>query len=487
VAAAASDVVLDEAIEVVEAGVTAGLVAEDGEIAGRYRFSHVLVRDAVYEEIGGLKQARLHGRVAEALSDRDDGSLRMVSELAHHLFLAAPVIGPASGIGAAIRASIAARAALSYEQAELYLHQALALAAIMPRGVERDRQELQLQLHLRLGFLISETRGHTWPEVAQAFDRARRLCVGAGVTADHLRTLWGQFAVAYMAGKLEDAALVGGQLLDLGRESDDPRCELAGLIAVGTAEFYLGRLAKARDHLAGATAIADSLADPTLVDLYHQDPRVFSRSVLVNAIWLLGDYAEAIVAGQTRRIQLLDDPRSTLLALLSKGWLRFLQGDAERLEEGAVVLRRLAADIGYQPMVLAADMHRGWAMARQGATQAGAALLRRTLAALDAARLVALRPCLLGMLAEAEMLDRRPEAALATVDAALEEVNRRGDRFYLPELHRLKGEMLRASGLEGGDLARACFRQALAEAKAQGAVPFRERAEQSLARVSAIA
>jgi predicted ATPase len=142
----------------------------------------------------------------------------------------------------------------------------------------------------------------------------------------------------------------------------------------------------------------------------------------------------------------------------------------------------MAGEVGFQPMVLAADMQRGWAMAHLGAPQAGAALLRRTMAELDASRLVALRPCLLGMLAEVEMLDGRPEAALAVADAAIQEVSRRGDRFYLPEIHRLKGEMLRASGSDAGDLARVCFEQALEEAEAQGAVPFRDRARESLAR-----
>lgn len=482
VVAAASGLALDNAIDLLDDGVTAGLVDEDPRDPGRYLFSHVLVRDAIYEDTDGMERARLHGRVGLALDERDDDSLGLVSELAHHLYLAAPVVGPAPGIAAAIRAARAAQAALGYEQSEAHLQHALDLTATMPPGLERDRQELQLQL--RLAFLLSETRGHAWPEVAHGFERAQCLCVGAGVTADHLQALWGQFAVAYMAGKLEGAAQVGEQLLDLGRRFEDPRCELAGLIAVGTSEFYLGRLAKARDHLAGAAAIADDLADPSLHDLYRQDPRISSRTVLVNATWLLGDYdeAEAIIAAQTKLFESLEVRAGHLAVLLANGWVRFLQHDAERLMVEASRLRALAAELSFEPMELAASMQLGWAMARQGETRAGASLLRRTLQALDAIRVVALRPCLLGMLAEAELLDGRPEAALATIDAALDEVGRRGDRFYLPELHRLKGEMLLRSSTPGrAETAQLCFQRALAEAEAQGAVPFRERAAKSLA------
>jgi predicted ATPase len=380
-----------------------------------------------------------------------------------------------------MRAAEAAHAALAFEQAEVHLNQGLDLLATMPRDRERDRQELELQL--RLGFLISRTRGRAWPEVARAFARAQELCASTGVTADQLRTLWGQFFVAYLTGKVEDAAGVGARLLDLGRRAEDSRCQMAGLIAEGTSEFFLGRLAEARGHLAQAASIADSLDDPAIASLYQQDARVASRNLLVLAVWLVGDYeeAEAIAAEQIRLATIVDHRPTQLAVPLSHGWLRLLQRDPEQVAEVVTRTLSLAAEIGHRPIALAAAMHQGWAMAQLGSTQAGAAQLRRTLEDLDAVRMVAARPCFLGLLAEAELLDGRPEAALATVDAALAEVARRGDRFYLPELFRLKGEMLRASGSEREATARTCFQQALQAAEAQGAVPFRDRAAKSLA------
>ncbi|MEA2717010.1 MAG: hypothetical protein QOI99_1327, partial [Actinomycetota bacterium] len=298
VVAAADDVTPDAAADLLDAAVTAGLVDEDRRTAGRYQFSHVLVRDAIYDEIGTHNRAGLHGRVGRALALRDDGSLALVSDLARHFYLAAPVVGPELGTAAAMRAAEAAHAALAFEQAEVHLNQGLDLLATMPRDRERDRQELELQL--RLGFLISRTRGRAWPEVARAFARAQELCASTGVTADQLRTLWGQFFVAYLTGKVEDAAGVGARLLDLGRRAEDSRCQMAGLIAEGTSEFFLGRLAEARGHLAQAASIADSLDDPAIASLYQQDARVASRNLLVLAVWLVGDYeeAEAIAAEQ---------------------------------------------------------------------------------------------------------------------------------------------------------------------------------------------
>ena len=66
-----------------------GLV-EDVEL-GRYRFSHALVRDAVYERVTAATRSRTHGRVATALEQRDDGEvLEHALELAAHYRQAGP-------------------------------------------------------------------------------------------------------------------------------------------------------------------------------------------------------------------------------------------------------------------------------------------------------------------------------------------------------------------------------------------------------------
>jgi predicted ATPase len=57
-----------------------------------------------------------------------------------------------------------------------------------------------------------------------------------------------------------------------------------------------------------------------------------------------------------------------------------------------------------------------------------------------------------------------------------------GIGFYEPELHRLKGELLMARGPENPSNAEACFRQATAIARRQGAKSLELRAAMSLGR-----
>src|SRR2546428_5159610 len=50
------------------------IVVREPRGAGRYRFAHALIREAIYEEIGAVERARLHGCIGDALEDlhRDD-------------------------------------------------------------------------------------------------------------------------------------------------------------------------------------------------------------------------------------------------------------------------------------------------------------------------------------------------------------------------------------------------------------------------------
>jgi predicted ATPase len=60
---------LDEevALDLVEGAIVTGLVKEPSLGAGRCEFCHALVRETLYQGVSGLRRARLHRRVAEAI------------------------------------------------------------------------------------------------------------------------------------------------------------------------------------------------------------------------------------------------------------------------------------------------------------------------------------------------------------------------------------------------------------------------------------
>src|SRR5262245_63705666 len=83
-----------------------------------YRFTHELVRRAVYDLVTGPRRAELHLRIGEAL-ERIHGAdaTRVLSELAHHFTLAVPLAGAERAVAYNVRASEVAIAAAAYEEA----------------------------------------------------------------------------------------------------------------------------------------------------------------------------------------------------------------------------------------------------------------------------------------------------------------------------------------------------------------------------------
>jgi DNA-binding SARP family transcriptional activator len=134
----------DDVLDVLEELERAGILVELERPAGRYRFAHNLVREAIYDELTPTRRTRLHRDVGEALErvwvDRRDPPL---NELAHHFSLAADAGDATKAIDYARRAAERAVAQVAYDGAIALLRRALELVGDAPT---RERAELLLAL-----------------------------------------------------------------------------------------------------------------------------------------------------------------------------------------------------------------------------------------------------------------------------------------------------------------------------------------------------
>jgi tetratricopeptide (TPR) repeat protein len=133
----------------------AGVVGSVSGSAGRYRFTHALIRQALYDALQPGARAGLHHRVATVIEATHEAGEHL-AELAHHFFEAAQA-GREPGRGAsdrdkavhyAQRAGDKAAALLAYEEA-IRLYQ-LGLNALQLGLAQADRGQL-CQLLLRVG------------------------------------------------------------------------------------------------------------------------------------------------------------------------------------------------------------------------------------------------------------------------------------------------------------------------------------------------
>jgi predicted ATPase len=115
----------------------------------------------------------------------------------------------------------------------------------------------------------------------------------------------------------------------------------------------------------------------------------------------------------------------------------------------------------------------------------GIAEARESLAAYEATGALLCRSALLGLLADAYLAAELPEEGLTAVDDAIAGLPMREERWWEPELHRLRGELLRMTAAPGAGEAEASLERAVEVAHRQGARSWELRAAGSLAKAPA--
>jgi DNA-binding SARP family transcriptional activator len=107
-----------EVLDLLDEAIDEGVVAQVPSTAHRLRFTHVLIRDALYDQLGASRRRRLHRDLGEALeelyaADREPH----LAELAQHFFAAGPEGDPARAFDYARRAGDRAVGLLAFEEA----------------------------------------------------------------------------------------------------------------------------------------------------------------------------------------------------------------------------------------------------------------------------------------------------------------------------------------------------------------------------------
>jgi DNA-binding CsgD family transcriptional regulator len=337
--------------------VSAGLVDEAG--AGEHRFAHVLVRRSVVDNLGPAARRGHHLDLGRALERTGRGS---VSEIAHHLTGAVPLVGTDEAVEVARRAAAEATAAVAFYDAAGHLEAVLPLVA-----GGRRRCELLLQLadaHMRAGDVaaalerslecgtVAEAAGEPSLVVAAAlaYDDANwRAALHGGVAEQLLRRalplapdantmLQVQAALSRalaFTGRGDEASELGRRALAAARESGDHRAIRVAMSSLlftpWTAESIDGQVALARELVERSGAEGDI------------EWQTGALSKLLYGLITLGEIDEAReVAGQFAELtERSGQPLFGVLSLQAQGLLAVGEGrfaDAEALAERANAL-----------------------------------------------------------------------------------------------------------------------------------------------------
>jgi class 3 adenylate cyclase len=169
-----SDVSGDRLLEVLEEAVGARVVAEVPRAVGRYSFTHALIRETLYEELGTTRRVRLHRQIGEVLEIlHSDNVEPHLPQLAHHFSESAQGGDVDKAIDYATRAGERATALLAYEEAAGHYEMALQALEVKDKPDEVQRCELLLSMGEALN--SAGDRDRAKETLQRAADVARKL------------------------------------------------------------------------------------------------------------------------------------------------------------------------------------------------------------------------------------------------------------------------------------------------------------------------
>lgn len=462
---------------------TGETVWPDTTISARYRFLHDLYQEALYLSLPPARRARLHREIGRRLEHAyGERAREIASGLAAHYVRGGET-------ESAIRSlQLAAEQALTRSgHREAIEHLTLALAQVDRLPSSRERAERELVLRITLGNALITARGYAAQETRENYGRARAVAAALGDAARHLLpVLYGLWNNELVAANHAAGYELASTFVRLAEQHNDDAVIVARR-AVGWSLFFLGRLDEARDHFQGIAARYDPARHGELIRTYGEDPGIAGASALALCQWFLGLADQAVVTSgdAVERAVALNHPFTLVYALLVDAMLAQLAGDSAVAGERADAVCAIAAEYGIPVWGAWATAIRGWAISKQGAPEAGVAAIRRGLDDAAATGAVIFNPYFLVLLAEAHADSNHVDDGLRALEDGITAAESTDERYFEPELHRLRGELLLRLPDPHREAADRAFDRALELATACSAKPLLLRAAVSAARVAA--
>ncbi|MCZ6861711.1 MAG: hypothetical protein O7I42_15790, partial [Alphaproteobacteria bacterium] len=445
----------------------------------KYMFKHALIQDAAYQSLLKRTRQHYHREVAALLSNQFAEIVDPHPEILAHHYSEAGDKGQA--IDYWLRAGQMALQRSANHEAIGHLNKGLAL---LPEGDEKASQELAMQR--MLGSALMATKGYGAPEVAETFDRARKLC--AFVQDDSIYpVMFGVWVSAVTRGEHASAVETAVEMHQLVARTDDAYAKITANMMLGVAYLHIGKLLDARDQFDAGKRISETVGIKESSEnalLYGLDITATGYAYGAWCEWLLGCPETALERSRLAlaSVEISQHGYTSSRALYWCAVVHQLCGDWRKVSDLTEVAVGKAREHGLTMVVAVARiMH----AAAQSALHGGGGQSPEITEALVAYAATGARfqaPYHHTLLAELHLRDGEIDAGLEIVTRAQLMIQENGEIYFGAEICRLKGELLLADEDRRGE-AEGCFEQALETARSQNAKSLELRAAGSLARL----
>ncbi len=445
-----------------------------------YCFRQALLQETAYQSLLKSTRQTYHKRIAGILRDQFPDKIQSHPEVyAHHLTESGNSSEALPYWLSAGRIAVGRYANL--EAAE-HLNKGLELLRQLADSETYVRQELEC-LTL-LGYALSMSKGYAAPQVEKVFSRANMLCRNVREISVKFPIMAGLWRYYYIRGNLVEARQLADQLQALvDAQSKDTLLRIEADRIMGCTLFWLGEFAPADRYLqAGLPAIREAATTQVYAGQdYSQDPLVANLSNAALVKWFLGEQAVALELTQesialARAIQ---HPFSIAYALIFSAIVYELAGDQKQARQLTDEALRISGQYGFSFWSAFGDMMHAW-LTRNGDLSAALRSFEAALASFRQSGGVLAQTYFLSLLAQMYLQAARHDMADATIEMALAVALEHQEKYFYPELLRIKVLIAEAAGGDAWGVITDCLTTARQAIDTSGGVALAARLQTTI-------
>ena len=274
--------------------------------------------------------------------------------------------------------------------------------------------------------------------------RARELAAKIEDRSERFSVHYGQWAGCFVRAELLPMREVVQTLLgDCADQAESREAGVAYRLS-GETNWFEGKFVEARNDLERALAIFDPERDRELAFRFGQDVIVTANMFLACVLWPLGEVNRARQLAEEMVSRAVRDGHIATIAWARTVYALFdvMFGNRAQATPNVTEMLAVAREHGMKLWMAFGSFLEPWTHSHTNDRGASVEAMRCGITTLQGQEVSLYGPCLATALAKVEAEAKQLEPALATIDRAIAEAERSGQRWYEAETHRIRGEIL---------------------------------------------
>jgi class 3 adenylate cyclase len=456
-----------------------GLIRQRSESPeGSYVFNHAMMQEEAYDSLLQETKRAYHERAGTWLAGEIAGrESEQVAVLAYH-FSRAESYEKAAAYW--LEAGKAALRRSAHKEAITHLDAGLQTLRNWPKRAKTFEIEIELQLHLAMSYIGFE--GWSGRHTDAAYRRALELSRSHGNLRQKSMALWG-VSRSLLGTDLQGSLRLAREYLALAEATGDMESALMAHVALTTSNFYLGNLVEARRSVEFVLKHYRERAHRNLVNRYQHDPKIIALVFGGHIYWLLGKVRRGRTCCQQARLLAHRVGHPFMLALtyvigaadhlynheVEANWASIQEGMRHAQVHGLIAYREFGPLWGVEA-----------AMARDSSAE-NLEWLAGCLSRLQAYDVKLTVPFYQARLAAQMVRFAQYDRALALVSQAVRTMEKTREKWFEPEIHRVRGALLMARKARNWTASETAFQRSLREAQRSQALGWELRTALSYA------